>query len=503
VTDVSVAQTSAAPARNDNIRKLIAIVVMTALADWLLYDHPVGISLVLAVLLLSAAVVLTRARRCHGQILRAAIILLIALLPFVEAPGIIAFAFLAGGTAYFALAAGIGVSGNIYARLRSSGLLLLAGPFQVFVNIHRAHEALIRRGLTRSAANALVAWTVPLIFAAIFLALFALANPVIEEWLAALNVRDAPSHIAPARVIFWLTSIALIWPFICVSRTYHARILAQLQPAVELPAATIPERLFGDAVILRSLILFNLLFAVQTILDIGYLWAGFALPHGMSYAQYAHRGAYPLIITTLLAAAFVIVAMSPGSSAERSPPIRALVLLWIGQSVMLVISSILRLDLYVATYSLTYLRAASFVWMPLVMVGLVLIVTRIVLYRPNSWLVSMNFAVLAATVYACGFTNFASIVATYNVAHSRDVSSTGAPLDLDYLVSLGPQAIAAVDAVIDHQPPGAARQLVMARRGAMAASHLNEMMDWRAWSFRGYRLKRYLETGPAAPPLPH
>ena len=80
---------------------------MTALADWLLYDHPVGIPLVLAVLLLSTAVVLTRARRCHGQILRAAIILLIALLPFVEAPGIIAFAFLAGGTAYFALAAAL------------------------------------------------------------------------------------------------------------------------------------------------------------------------------------------------------------------------------------------------------------------------------------------------------------------------------------------------------------------------------------------------------------
>jgi len=37
------------------------------------------------------------------------------------------------------------------------------------------------------------------------------------------------------------------------------------------------------------------LFAIQTVLDIQYLWRGAALPDGMSYATYAHRGAYPLI----------------------------------------------------------------------------------------------------------------------------------------------------------------------------------------------------------------
>jgi hypothetical protein len=27
----------------------------------------------------------------------------------------------------------------------------------------------------------------------------------------------------------------------------------------------------------------------------------------------------------------------------------------------------------------------------------------------------------------------------------------------------------------------------------LAAAHLDAMQDWRAWSFRGWRLKRYLE----------
>ena len=53
--------------------------------------------------------------------------------------------------------------------------------------------------------------------------------------------------------------------------------------------------------------MFNALFAVQTVLDLTYLWGGVALPDGMTYATYAHRGAYPLIVTALLAAGFVLV----------------------------------------------------------------------------------------------------------------------------------------------------------------------------------------------------
>ncbi len=60
--------------------------------------------------------------------------------------------------------------------------------------------------------------------------------------------------------------------------------------------------MFGRSAILNSLILFNALFAVQTILDLIYLWGGVRLPDGLSYAEYAHRGAHPLIATALLAA---------------------------------------------------------------------------------------------------------------------------------------------------------------------------------------------------------
>jgi hypothetical protein len=262
------------------------------------------------------------------------------------------------------------------------------------------------------------------------------------------------------------------------------------------------SQLFGPGAILRSLALFNLLFAVQTALDLVYLWGGVALPHGMTYASYAHRGAYPLMLTALLAAGFVLAAVTPGGPAERKPAIRILVYAWIAQNVMLVISSILRLDLYIEVYSLTSWRLAAIIWMLLVAAGLLLIVTRIALDRSNRWLITANMITLAGFLYVCVFINFPWVISTYNVSHSREVSGKGALLDLDYLARLGPQALPAIDRYIEHQrrtnsyvgsSNGSAAEAMDLRLADLVQRHRQELDSWRAWNFRGWRLSRYLD----------
>src|SRR5581483_6319539 len=91
-----------------------------------------------------------------------------------------------------------------------------------------------------------------------------------------------------------------------------------------------------------SLILFNALFAVENGLDLAFLWSGAPLPHGVTLAAYAHRGAYPLIVTALLAAGFVLLTARPDSELAKRPLIRRLVVAWILQNVFLVLSSVLR-----------------------------------------------------------------------------------------------------------------------------------------------------------------
>jgi hypothetical protein len=97
-----------------------------------------------------------------------------------------------------------------------------------------------------------------------------------------------------------------------------------------------------------------------------------------------------LIVTALLAAGFVLAALRPGSATANDPLIRRLVYAWVAQNIVLVISSILRLDLYVGIYSLTYWRIAAFVWMGLVAAGLALIIARIALAKSSLWLLTAN-----------------------------------------------------------------------------------------------------------------
>jgi Domain of unknown function (DUF4153) len=500
MTSDAIAANGVLPNKGDWPRRLAAIAILTALADWLLFGHKPGAALALFILALATGVLLAnrmqasrRAVLLHGAILIAAVV------PMVEHVSVISILIGAAGIAYFTLATSAVLRGDLKDRLLAIGWLLTAGMLQIFQDLARANESAQRDGAMRR-FGVLKGWIVPLAFGAIFVSLFAAANPLIANWLAQWNLKDSLAQLNFQRLMFWIATIAIVWTFICfcAERIAAAELYAT---AVHHPPAEYSGLIFNEVAIRRSLVLFNLLFAVQSVMDIAYLWRGVALPDGMTYASYAHRGAYPLIVTALLAAAFVIAAMRPGSTAERSPLMRALVFVWVAQNVLLVISSILRLDLYVAVYGLTYWRVAAFIWMLVVASGLILIVARIVLYRSNAWLISMNLAALALTVYVCAFINFPAMVASYNVAHSSEMARAGNRIDLFYITRLGPQAVPALDRYIAtdalHAPA-----FLLARRNALAASHLQKAQDWHAWTFRGWRLSRYLAQQTEAVPRP-
>jgi multisubunit Na+/H+ antiporter MnhG subunit len=290
-------------------------------------------------------------------------------------------------------------------------------------------------------------------------------------------------------------ALSIVWPFIHVRWSGKREMPAGLAEAAAL-AQGMPSSqndFFGVATILRSLILFNLLFAVQTVLDVAYLWGNATLPADISYASYAHRGAYPLIVTALLAAGFVLAAMRPGGPAEQSRVIRPLVYLWVAQNVLLVLSSILRLDLYVQIYLLTWWRVAAFIWMVLVALGLVLIVARIALNRSNDWLIRANLITLTATLYVCSLVNFAAVIAEYNVNHSREAAGKGVWIDMNYLFSLGPQALPAIDRAIALRGFDPA---LVSRRGCLVEQQVKATASWRSWGLRNWRLQRALDAQP-------
>ena len=111
----------------------------------------------------------------------------------------------------------------------------------------------------------------------------------------------------------------------------------------------------------------------------------------MTLADYAHRGAYPLIATALLAGLFVLVTLRPGSADRRARARSACwSRSWIAQNLLLVASTMLRTFDYIEAYSLTRLRIAALIWMGLVAVGLVLICYRLLRGKSGAWLINAN-----------------------------------------------------------------------------------------------------------------
>lgn len=468
--------------------KPAAALALAALADWLFYDERIGISAVIfSVALAIASLVANFSTLNRKQLLLAGILVLAGLVPAIEELNPVSLAFLV-------LALGIGLQlttcyklAGLGERAAALGDLYLIGPFRFLRDMAGTFNLL---ALTSGA----IVWFIPVVLGSIFAALFVSANPLLQKWIGLINPGTAGSYLSFGRLLFWLVALSIVWPFIHV--WWRSRIGATNEdteaavPTQEASASRLD--FFGVATVLRSLLLFNLLFAVQTVLDMAYLWGNVALPTDISYASYAHRGAYPLIVTALLAAGFVLIAMKPGGAAERSKVIRPLVYLWVGQNVLLVASSILRLDLYVQTYLLTWWRIAAFIWMGLVAFGLILILARIVLKRSDQWLIQANLITLTATLYICSLINFAALIADYNVSHSREVSGKGATLDIDYLIGLGPQALPAIDKAF--APRGWSDLSLVSRRNCLVEQQRKDAASWRAWGFRSWRLQRTLDA---------
>ena len=460
---------------------------LAALADWLFYGERVGISFVLfSIALMGCSLLANHAASDGKRMLIASLVLIAGIIPAVEQLNALSLAIAVLG---LGLAVSIATNPDLDGladRARALRGLFLFGPFRLIRDMAGSLNM-------PALATGFVVWFIPIVFGGLFVALFASANPLIERWFAQLNPGNAASQVSLARLLFWLVAASVVWPFIHVR--WRRKIAVTTAPIESVPDQSQPSAesgsvdFLGVATVLRSLILFNLLFAVQTILDVIYLWGNAALPADITYAAYAHRGAYPLIVTALLAAGFVLIAMKPGGPAEQSKVIRPLVYLWVAQNVMLVVSSILRLDLYVQIYLLTYWRIAAFVWMLLVAIGLVLIVARIALRRSDQWLIRANLITLTGTLYICSLVNFAAIIADYNVTHSREASGKGVSIDMHYLSLLGPQALPALDKAF--QLRGVDTSLV-SHRNCLVERLRQDMASWRAWSFRNWRLQRYI-----------
>ena len=441
--------------------------------------------------------------------------------------------------------------------------------------VRRTHGVRSRVARAARLAWAFVGIVIPLVLSLIFLGLFALANPVVAEWMStgADEVGDFFSNLTEyvtfSRIILWYFAAFACWGLLRHRPKRTSRIvklghnlISQITETVQVPptmprdddthpismAAARKRETGGEAgsdaeqqdeptpqqtpptediwallaskytnLVVRCLIAMNLVFALQLVLDSRYLVLNMPLPEGMTHAEYAHRGAYPLIATAILAATLVLFAFRPGGIAQRSQLAVWLVLIWIVQNIVLVASAAWRLQAYVEVYTLTRLRVAAGVWMLMVAGCLALLLWRIARSRDNTWLTAWAMGWGIAVLWVCSFVPFDPLIAGYNVRNCQEMDGHAGPIDLAYLEALGPDALPAVTYLLDNlsaeaaQAPsryepdtsswygreypntfdnGSLGTRLDAIRIRLSYDLAEQLEDWRGWTVRRARLEQ-------------
>lgn len=369
----------------------------------------------------------------------------------------------------------------------------VAGPARDAARLMRVKS---RTGPTTPLRKVIQFLIVPVVGAAVFAGLFINANPLLADLVSRLRL-PAFGENQFARMVFWV--LVLIGTYGVLRPRWRRELIA-------LPERKANHSLIPVASVALSLVVFNLIFAIQNGLDIAFLWSGAALPAGVTLAEYAHRGAYPLIVTALLAGLFVLVFLRPGSDTANQPWVRRLVVLWVGQNLFLVASSLLRTADYIEVYSLTRLRIAAMVWMVLVGVGLILICWRLLKNRSGSWLINANVLAAGLVLIVVSATDLGAIASSWNVRHAREMGGQGTSLDLCYLAGLGGASAVSLARLEQRATDPLFKERVAGALAYQTATLRTQQSDWRSWRWRdARRLHRVLAINPAADaprPLP-
>ncbi len=498
---------------------LLVCGLLVALADWLFYGQPVGWTVGCSAALLTTLMVLRypELRETAPTSYLTFAVLGLALAA-VEQPGALNIALLTTAVVSLAITGRQGRSQGVASWLTRWWSFLLRATIQWLRDL-RLHRRWIARSRSEASTGrpralaALARWTIPLLLGLVFVGLFTIANPIIEGWWEALADRIAViaewlgGILEAERFGFWLVLAVALWALFRTRATMGSA--RWFKPRAHGPArraresagtATVAEIAGRESgvlhtpgtvsapAVLRCLAVFNVVFAVQTILDGYHLLGGASLPASMTHATYAHRGAYPLVATAILAAVFVLATFGAGGEAERSRWARRLVYLWIAQNIFLTFTAAWRLALYVDAFSLTRWRFAAATWMCLVALGLFLICWRIVRGRSNAWLVQVNLCSSLAVLFVCAFVNADGIISDYNSSSCREVRGVGPAIDLSYLDSLGEEALPALETLAELLSGirKGERARVLADR--LQAELRQSLASWRGWTWRRQRI---------------
>ncbi|MCA0972580.1 DUF4173 domain-containing protein [Halobacillus litoralis] len=240
---------------------------------------------------------------------------------------------------------------------------------------------------------------------------------VFPDWLNGLEVNEVFIRV--------LIALALGWLFFGVM---------QILPREETKTPAEPKQgeTYDGIVSLTILILLNVVYALFTAVQFTYFFGG-ELYEGMSYAEYARRGFFELVVVSLvnLTVLVIMLKINRPDAKKLDRTLRSMYSLLIVFSGILLVSAFQRLMLYEAEYGYTMARVLPHVFMIFLIVIFAYTGIRVWIDR----LPLIHFYLITAVLFYTGLN--AVNVEAWIVDRNIDRYEETGKLDIDYLNSLG------------------------------------------------------------------
>lgn len=289
----------------------------------------------------------------------------------------------------------------------------------------------------------LMLYLVPILIALVFFFMYKAANPVFDNFTKKINL----DFITIEWFFFTLGGLFLMYGFF-----YHKTINYIANKDKNAPNTLTPELVSGnissfsfsniDHEKLSGIILFSMLNALLlsvNLIDVNFLWGNGALPKDLSYSAFVHQGTGAQISSIIIAILIILFYFRGALNFhEGNKWLKILACLWVIQNAFMILSTAYRNNLYINEYSLTYKRIGVYVWLLLVLIGLITTFIKIIKTKSNWFLVRVNSWLFYTVLLISCFINWDAMLTNFNI---RQAEQKNRPLDVLYLTYLSEQNI--------------------------------------------------------------
>ncbi len=274
--------------------------------------------------------------------------------------------------------------------------------------------------------------SISLIISLVFFFLYRGSNPLFNdltkqinfEWL---NIKVLLFTFLGFLIIYGLIKIRTIG-FVSDQDKKYLKDIINIQNEAEES-----ELKYKSIIAISLFAILNVMLLLINILDINQIFINQTLPQGITLSSFVHQAVWNIVFSIIIASLLIMWFFKDELNFNAfGNKVKFLVYAWIIQSILMIVSAIIRNYWYIQEFQLTYLRIGVFTFLLLSIIGLIHTYLK-VSKRKSAWkLVSNNFETWFLILALSSCFNWDKMITNYNINHAK----AGKTLDKYYLIEL-------------------------------------------------------------------